>query len=80
MYKIHDDDDDGDDAGDDDGDDDDDDNDDDNDDDDDDGDDGPQSMQGTPPLIHISEPTRLLSTSYAVFCLNKKPPVPPPPI
>ena len=24
------------------------------------------------PLIHISEPTRLLSTSYAVFCLKKK--------
>ena len=23
-------------------------------------------------LIHISEPTRLLSTSYAVFCLKKK--------
>ena len=23
-------------------------------------------------LIHISEPTRLLSISYAVFCLNKK--------
>ena len=23
-------------------------------------------------LIHISEPTRLLSTSYAVFCLQKK--------
>ena len=22
-------------------------------------------------LIHISEPTRLLSTSYAVFCLTK---------
>ena len=24
-------------------------------------------------LIHISEPTRLLSISYAVFCLEKKP-------
>src|SRR5678816_4873644 len=24
------------------------------------------------PLIHISEPTRLLSISYAVFCLKKK--------
>ena len=23
-------------------------------------------------LIHISEPTRLLSTSYAAFCLKKK--------
>ena len=23
-------------------------------------------------LIHISEPTRLLSNSYAVFCLKKK--------
>ena len=23
-------------------------------------------------LIHISEPTRLLSKSYAVFCLKKK--------
>ena len=34
-------------------------------------------------LIHISEPTRLLSISYAVFCLKKKthptPPPPPPP-
>eukprot|EP00658_Telonema_sp_P-2_P072084 TRINITY_DN61275_c0_g1_i1.p2 TRINITY_DN61275_c0_g1~~TRINITY_DN61275_c0_g1_i1.p2 ORF type:complete len:136 (+),score=27.34 TRINITY_DN61275_c0_g1_i1:269-676(+) len=31
-------------------------------------------------LIHISEPTRLLSISYAVFCLKKKktPPAPPP--
>src|SRR5678816_2263086 len=29
-------------------------------------------------LIHISEPTRLLSISYAVFCLKKKtPPTPP---
>eukprot|EP00658_Telonema_sp_P-2_P039493 TRINITY_DN28252_c0_g1_i1.p1 TRINITY_DN28252_c0_g1~~TRINITY_DN28252_c0_g1_i1.p1 ORF type:complete len:122 (+),score=9.22 TRINITY_DN28252_c0_g1_i1:39-404(+) len=30
-------------------------------------------------LIHISEPTRLLSISYAVFCLKKKtytPPIP----
>eukprot|EP00658_Telonema_sp_P-2_P047495 TRINITY_DN36130_c0_g1_i1.p2 TRINITY_DN36130_c0_g1~~TRINITY_DN36130_c0_g1_i1.p2 ORF type:complete len:103 (+),score=28.91 TRINITY_DN36130_c0_g1_i1:151-459(+) len=25
-------------------------------------------------LIHISEPTRLLSISYAVFCLKKKKP------
>ncbi len=25
-----------------------------------------------PPLIHISEPTRPLSISYAVFCLKKK--------
>uniref|UniRef100_UPI0036F19E1B hypothetical protein n=1 Tax=Helicobacter pylori TaxID=210 RepID=UPI0036F19E1B len=25
-----------------------------------------------PSLIHISEPTRLLSNSYAVFCLKKK--------
>ena len=24
-------------------------------------------------LIHISEPTRLLSLSYSVFCLKKKP-------
>ena len=34
-------------------------------------------------LIHISEPTRLLSISYAVFCLKKKKkkthPTPPPP-
>src|SRR5678816_4805730 len=29
------------------------------------------SMQGLS-LIHISEPTRLLSISYAVFCLKKK--------
>src|SRR5678815_5313071 len=27
------------------------------------------------PLIHISEPTRLLSISYAVFCLKKKKPL-----
>eukprot|EP00658_Telonema_sp_P-2_P034424 TRINITY_DN25138_c0_g1_i1.p1 TRINITY_DN25138_c0_g1~~TRINITY_DN25138_c0_g1_i1.p1 ORF type:complete len:163 (-),score=34.03 TRINITY_DN25138_c0_g1_i1:111-599(-) len=27
---------------------------------------------GTLSLIHISEPTRLLSISYAVFCLKKK--------
>ena len=26
-------------------------------------------------LIHISEPTRLLSISYAVFCLKKKKPI-----
>eukprot|EP00658_Telonema_sp_P-2_P026768 TRINITY_DN20836_c0_g1_i1.p1 TRINITY_DN20836_c0_g1~~TRINITY_DN20836_c0_g1_i1.p1 ORF type:complete len:284 (+),score=55.16 TRINITY_DN20836_c0_g1_i1:378-1229(+) len=40
-----------------------------------------QTMEGPPPvectvqqlsLIHISEPTRLLSISYAVFCLKKK--------
>ena len=30
-------------------------------------------------LIHISEPTRLLSISYAVFCLKKKKTTPPPP-
>ena len=33
------------------------------------------SCRSAPPpwlsLIHISEPTRLLSTSYAVFCLKK---------
>ena len=29
---------------------------------------GPMSLS----LIHISEPTRLLSISYAVFCLKKK--------
>ena len=28
-------------------------------------------------LIHISEPTRLLSISYAVFCLKKKKKTPP---
>ncbi len=27
---------------------------------------------GALPLIHISEPTRLLSISYAAFCLKKK--------
>src|SRR5678816_3406925 len=27
---------------------------------------------GSLSLIHISEPTRLLSNSYAVFCLKKK--------
>eukprot|EP00658_Telonema_sp_P-2_P043400 TRINITY_DN31333_c0_g1_i2.p1 TRINITY_DN31333_c0_g1~~TRINITY_DN31333_c0_g1_i2.p1 ORF type:complete len:289 (-),score=60.28 TRINITY_DN31333_c0_g1_i2:104-970(-) len=37
----------------------------------------PQSQRGVSPvpqlsLIHISEPTRLLSISYAVFCLKKK--------
>src|SRR5678815_3135091 len=38
----------------------------------------PQGPGGTIPqalnlsLIHISEPTRLLSISYAVFCLKKK--------
>ena len=26
-------------------------------------------------LIHISEPTRLLSISYAVFCMKKKSPL-----
>ena len=36
-----------------------------------------QDSQGRTPvlplsLIHISEPTRLLSISYAVFCLKKK--------
>ena len=32
------------------------------------------TYEGAPPLslIHISEPTRLLSISYAVFCLKKK--------
>src|SRR5678816_4875380 len=33
------------------------------------------AIQSTPvdlSLIHISEPTRLLSISYAVFCLKKK--------
>eukprot|EP00658_Telonema_sp_P-2_P041407 TRINITY_DN2960_c0_g1_i2.p3 TRINITY_DN2960_c0_g1~~TRINITY_DN2960_c0_g1_i2.p3 ORF type:complete len:103 (+),score=22.78 TRINITY_DN2960_c0_g1_i2:587-895(+) len=40
--------------------------------------DEPQSLRGIPDppqelsLIHISEPTRLLSISYAVFCLKKK--------
>src|SRR5678815_5162111 len=29
-------------------------------------------IQGNLSLIHISEPTRLLSISYAVFCLKKK--------
>eukprot|EP00658_Telonema_sp_P-2_P046221 TRINITY_DN34333_c0_g1_i1.p1 TRINITY_DN34333_c0_g1~~TRINITY_DN34333_c0_g1_i1.p1 ORF type:complete len:114 (+),score=30.77 TRINITY_DN34333_c0_g1_i1:129-470(+) len=36
----------------------------------------PDTMSGKPlvlSLIHISEPTRLLSISYAVFCLKKKP-------
>src|SRR5678815_3126703 len=36
----------------------------------------PPPETGSPPptlsLIHISEPTRLLSISYAVFCLKKK--------
>src|SRR5678816_3803150 len=34
----------------------------------------PKSQGMTPDLslIHISEPTRLLSISYAVFCLKKK--------
>src|SRR5678815_1336200 len=30
------------------------------------------ATQHTLSLIHISEPTRLLSISYAVFCLKKK--------
>src|SRR5678815_4885261 len=29
-------------------------------------------LRGGLSLIHISEPTRLLSISYAVFCLKKK--------
>eukprot|EP00658_Telonema_sp_P-2_P029350 TRINITY_DN22337_c0_g1_i2.p1 TRINITY_DN22337_c0_g1~~TRINITY_DN22337_c0_g1_i2.p1 ORF type:complete len:278 (-),score=75.85 TRINITY_DN22337_c0_g1_i2:96-929(-) len=33
---------------------------------------GPQQSQYRLSLIHISEPTRLLSISYAVFCLKKK--------
>src|SRR5678816_4709813 len=34
---------------------------------------GVQFLQHIPlSLIHISEPTRLLSISYAVFCLKKK--------
>eukprot|EP00658_Telonema_sp_P-2_P078114 TRINITY_DN7236_c0_g1_i7.p1 TRINITY_DN7236_c0_g1~~TRINITY_DN7236_c0_g1_i7.p1 ORF type:complete len:244 (-),score=99.69 TRINITY_DN7236_c0_g1_i7:112-843(-) len=33
--------------------------------------DGKEAVQGLS-LIHISEPTRLLSISYAVFCLKKK--------
>eukprot|EP00658_Telonema_sp_P-2_P030350 TRINITY_DN22931_c0_g1_i1.p1 TRINITY_DN22931_c0_g1~~TRINITY_DN22931_c0_g1_i1.p1 ORF type:complete len:114 (+),score=27.47 TRINITY_DN22931_c0_g1_i1:214-555(+) len=35
---------------------------------------GPSSSASVHPLslIHISEPTRLLSISYAVFCLKKK--------
>eukprot|EP00658_Telonema_sp_P-2_P043843 TRINITY_DN31723_c0_g1_i2.p1 TRINITY_DN31723_c0_g1~~TRINITY_DN31723_c0_g1_i2.p1 ORF type:complete len:222 (-),score=67.80 TRINITY_DN31723_c0_g1_i2:36-701(-) len=32
----------------------------------------PQCAEGELSLIHISEPTRLLSISYAVFCLKKK--------
>ena len=32
----------------------------------------PQDFQCILSLIHISEPTRLLSISYAVFCLKKK--------
>src|SRR5678815_444697 len=31
-----------------------------------------QHLNGMLSLIHISEPTRLLSISYAVFCLKKK--------
>src|SRR5674536_373378 len=34
--------------------------------------DTPISAAFTLSLIHISEPTRLLSISYAVFCLKKK--------
>src|SRR5678816_4813937 len=33
---------------------------------------GPTSARFVLSLIHISEPTRLLSISYAVFCLKKK--------
>eukprot|EP00658_Telonema_sp_P-2_P039039 TRINITY_DN27907_c0_g1_i1.p1 TRINITY_DN27907_c0_g1~~TRINITY_DN27907_c0_g1_i1.p1 ORF type:complete len:123 (-),score=11.31 TRINITY_DN27907_c0_g1_i1:10-378(-) len=33
---------------------------------------GPVLCVDTLSLIHISEPTRLLSISYAVFCLKKK--------
>jgi len=33
---------------------------------------GEESAFGVLSLIHISEPTRLLSISYAVFCLKKK--------
>ena len=32
----------------------------------------PELPPDTLSLIHISEPTRLLSISYAVFCLKKK--------
>eukprot|EP00658_Telonema_sp_P-2_P066935 TRINITY_DN55898_c0_g1_i1.p1 TRINITY_DN55898_c0_g1~~TRINITY_DN55898_c0_g1_i1.p1 ORF type:complete len:111 (+),score=28.52 TRINITY_DN55898_c0_g1_i1:193-525(+) len=32
----------------------------------------PGSLHSHLSLIHISEPTRLLSISYAVFCLKKK--------
>eukprot|EP00658_Telonema_sp_P-2_P019197 TRINITY_DN17545_c0_g1_i2.p3 TRINITY_DN17545_c0_g1~~TRINITY_DN17545_c0_g1_i2.p3 ORF type:complete len:108 (+),score=31.45 TRINITY_DN17545_c0_g1_i2:209-532(+) len=32
----------------------------------------PSAMYRNLSLIHISEPTRLLSISYAVFCLKKK--------
>ena len=32
----------------------------------------PDSAARTLSLIHISEPTRLLSISYAVFCLKQK--------
>src|SRR5678816_1017257 len=32
----------------------------------------PLDRPGNLSLIHISEPTRLLSSSYAVFCLKKK--------
>eukprot|EP00658_Telonema_sp_P-2_P037590 TRINITY_DN27031_c0_g1_i1.p1 TRINITY_DN27031_c0_g1~~TRINITY_DN27031_c0_g1_i1.p1 ORF type:complete len:101 (-),score=20.55 TRINITY_DN27031_c0_g1_i1:26-328(-) len=32
----------------------------------------PTFTHNTLSLIHISEPTRLLSISYAVFCLKKK--------
>eukprot|EP00658_Telonema_sp_P-2_P031279 TRINITY_DN2344_c0_g2_i1.p2 TRINITY_DN2344_c0_g2~~TRINITY_DN2344_c0_g2_i1.p2 ORF type:complete len:122 (-),score=32.82 TRINITY_DN2344_c0_g2_i1:19-384(-) len=33
---------------------------------------GAQFLEDVLSLIHISEPTRLLSISYAVFCLKKK--------
>src|SRR5674536_385926 len=32
----------------------------------------PEGLDELLSLIHISEPTRLLSISYAVFCLKKK--------
>ncbi len=36
-------------------------------------------LKQMPPPIHISEPTRLLSKPYALFCLKKKNPLPAPP-
>eukprot|EP00658_Telonema_sp_P-2_P046950 TRINITY_DN35361_c0_g1_i1.p1 TRINITY_DN35361_c0_g1~~TRINITY_DN35361_c0_g1_i1.p1 ORF type:complete len:118 (+),score=48.89 TRINITY_DN35361_c0_g1_i1:125-478(+) len=38
---------------------------------------GSEDMSHLLSLIHISEPTRLLSISYAVFCLKKNIPSPP---